>query len=142
MKTIRDVLDAKGHQVFSAVPDQSVYQALKTMADRQVGSLVVVNGGEPVGIVSERDYARKVALKGRVSSDTPVSAIMASPVICARQEQSVEDCLALMSNKRIRHLPVMEDGALVGVVSIGDLVGAIIDDQRFVIDQLEHYIAG
>ncbi len=115
---------------------------MKIMADKGIGALVVLEGDKLVGMVTERDYARKVALKDRASKQTPVGEIMTKDVLYARPDHTVEECLALMTEKRTRHLPVIEDGKLIGLVSIGDLVKAIIDEQRHVIEQLEHYISG
>ena len=142
MTLIRQVLDAKGHEISSIAPRASVLDAIRLMAERGIGALVVMEGGELVGIVSERDYARRVILEGKASKDTPVADIMATDVICADPGQTIEQGLATMTEKRIRHLPVVEGGAVVGIVSIGDLVKAVIADQRFVIDQLQSYIAG
>ena len=142
MKVIKEILDSKGREVWTVGPDDSVFDALAIMADREIGALVVVEGGRPVGLLSERDYARNVVLKGRMSKDTPVRDIMATRVICASPDQSVEECMALITDKRIRHLPVIDGGDLVGIISIGDLVKAIIAEQQFVIAQLEHYISG
>lgn len=140
MKSLRRVLEAKGSDVFSTTPDATVFDALKEMADRDVGALIVLEDGKVAGIFSERDYARKIILLGRSSRETPVRDIMTSRVVFARPDLKLDECLALMTDKRIRHLPVMEDGELVGVVSIGDLVKGIIDHQRFVIKQLEGYV--
>lgn len=140
MKTVKRVLDAKGHDVYSTTPDTTVFDALQEMADRNVGALIVLEDGEVVGIFSERDYARKIILLGRSSRETAVRDIMTTRVVYARPELSLEECLALMTDKRIRHLPVMKDGELTGVVSIGDLVKGIIQEQRFIIEQLEGYV--
>jgi CBS domain-containing protein len=142
VKTVRELLDSKGHDVWTIGPDVSVYDALRIMADREIGALVVIDAGRPVGLLSERDYARNVVLKGRMSRDTPVRDIMTSRVVCASPDQTVEECMALITDKRIRHLPVMRDGNLVGIISIGDLVKAIIAEQQFVIEQLANYISG
>ncbi|MFQ5530143.1 MAG: CBS domain-containing protein [Gemmatimonadota bacterium] len=142
MKTLGRVLDAKGHEVFSIGPDDSVFEALQAMAEHSVGALIVLEHGDVVGIFSERDYARQVALAGKSSRETPVGEIMTSRVVCGRPELSLEECLALMTDKRIRHLPVLQDDELIGVVSIGDLVKGIIDEQRFMISQLESYVSG
>lgn len=141
MKTVKRVLDAKGHDIYSTTPDTTVFDALREMADRNVGALIVLDDGEVVGIFSERDYARKIILLGRSSHETPVRDIMTARVVYARPDLSLEECLALMTDKRIRHLPVMEDDELVGVVSIGDLVKGIIQEQRFIIEQLESYVS-
>lgn len=142
MRTVKQLLDDKGHHVWTVSPDASVFDAIKIMADKGVGALVVTDGDRPVGIVSERDYARKVILQGRSSQATAIKEIMTTAVIYARLDQTVEECMAVMTEKRIRHLPVMEGGTLVGMISIGDLVKAIIADQQFVIEQLAHYISG
>ncbi len=142
MKTVKQLLDEKGRDVWTIDPDLSVYDAVKLMADKGIGALVVVKDAKPVGMITERDYARKVVLKGKSSQQTLVSQIMTTPILCARLGQSVEDCMALMTEKRVRHLPVVENDELIGLVSIGDLVKAIIAEQQFIIQQLEHYISG
>lgn len=142
MKTLQRVLDAKGSEVFSIGPDASVFDALEEMAKRDVGALIVMEDGQVVGIFSERDYARKIILAGKSSRETPVRDIMTDRVIYARPDLTLEQCLALMTDKRIRHLPVLRGDDLIGVVSIGDLVKGIIDDQRFLISQLESYVSG
>lgn len=142
MKTVRQVLEAKGSAVHGASPETSVYDALRLMAEHDVGALVVTEGRRLVGILSERDYARKVVLLGRVSKDTPVRDIMTSEVVCVGPQDSVEACMSLMTQRRIRHLPVLEAGTLVGLVSIGDVVKSIIGEQQFAIEQLEQYIQG
>ena len=142
MKTVRGVLGAKGHEIWTVGPHDSVLDALRLMAEKSVGALVVVDSGSVVGIFSERDYARKVILVGRASKDTPVRDIMTTKVAYATPDHSLEGCLALMTNKRIRHLPVMDGDDLIGVVSIGDLVKGIIDEQQFLIEQLERYVTG
>ena len=142
MKTVRQVLDDKGYEVFEIAPDSLVFDSLHEMADRNVGALLVRDGDELVGLISERDYARKVILKNRASKDIPVSEIMSRRVVCVGPGQKVDSCMALMTAKRIRHLAVFENERLVGVVSIGDVVKAIIDHQQFTIEQLEHYITG
>jgi CBS domain-containing protein len=136
------LLASKGNQVFFIDPDAPVLQALQEMADHHVGALLVTRGGDMLGLVSERDYARKVILCGRSSAETAVWEIMASPVITTPPSSSVHDCMQLMTNKRIRHLPVVEDGELLGMLSIGDLVKAVIEDQQREIEQLQQYIAG
>jgi len=142
MKSVSQLLRAKGREVWWVTPDTSVYDALKLMADKNVGALLVLEADKLVGIFSERDYARKVILKGKASKDTPVKEIMSSQVFYVRPEQSIEECMALMTNKRIRHLPVLEGNQLVGLISIGDVVKAIISEQEFTIKQLENYITG
>jgi CBS domain-containing protein len=142
MITVRSLLQAKGHAVWTIAPDSSVYQALRVMADKNVGALLVLEGSELVGVVSERDYARKVVLKGRSSVDTPIRDIMTTDVVSVRPDQTVEECMALMTDKRTRHLPVVDDGRLIGVISIGDVVKSIITEQGFMIEQLTSYIVG
>jgi CBS domain-containing protein len=142
MTTVRQVLDQKGRQVWTVAPDQTVYDAIKLMAEKNIGSLAVMQGEKLVGIVTERHYARNVVLRGRTSPTTSVGEIMETHVVCVRPDQSVEECMALMTDKRIRHLPVIEDNAVIGLLSIGDLVKSIIGDQRFTISQLENYIRG
>jgi CBS domain-containing protein len=141
VKTIQQLLEAKGHEVCAVSPETSVYDALALMADKEIGALMVCRDGRPVGLVSERDYARKVILVGRASKDTPVGDIMTTRVVCTNPQRTVEECMALMTEKRVRHLPVIEQKKLTGIVSIGDLVKAIIHEQQFIIEQLEHYIA-
>jgi CBS domain-containing protein len=142
MKLIKHLLDKKGRQVVSIAPDASVFDAIKLMADREVGSLIVMSADEMHGIVTERDYARKVILKGRASETTPVAEVMTAKVFTASGSDTVEACMEQMTEKRIRHLPVIEDQRVVGMISIGDLVQAIIADQQEEIEQLEHYISG
>ncbi|HKW14161.1 MAG TPA: CBS domain-containing protein [Candidatus Krumholzibacteria bacterium] len=142
MTTVRDILDRKGRQVFSVTPGDSVYHALELMSDQHIGALMVVEDNQLVGVVSERDYARKIALKGRASRDTRVSDIMTKSVFCIRPGARIEDCMALMTEKSVRHLPVMDDDRLDGVISIGDVVKATITHQEFIIEQLEHFISG
>ena len=141
MKTALDVLNEKGTHVFSIGPDASVLDALRLMAEHEVGALPVLDGDRLVGLVSERDYARKVILFERSSRTTPVRDIMMNRVTYVEPTRSVEECMALMTDKRVRHLPVLRDGRMIGLVSIGDLVKAIIDEQQFIISQLEMYIA-
>jgi CBS domain-containing protein len=140
MKSVRQLLQAKGREVYSITPDARVFDALKLMADRDVGALVVQEGGRVAGIISERDYARKVILQGKSSHDITVRDIMTSKVITVSPDQTVEECMALMTGKRIRHLPVMEAGRLAGLLSIGDLVKEVIAEQEQTIRQLESYI--
>ena len=142
MVTVKQLLDQKGHEVLSIGPDDSVFDAIKKMADNNVGSLVVTEGEKLVGKITERHYARNVFLKGKSSPETTVREIMSTRVVCARPEQSVEECMAVMTDKAVRHLPVLDKKQLIGIISIGDLVKSIISDQKFVIKQLEHYIAG
>lgn len=142
MKLVKHLLDSKGREIISIVQEASVFDAIKLMADRAVGSLLVMDGEELRGIVTERDYARKVILKGRSSETTQVGEIMSTEVVTATIEQSVNECMTLMTEKRIRHLPVVVDDKVLGLISIGDLVQAIISDQQQEIEQLEHYISG
>lgn len=142
MKTIYELLEIKGRDVWSIDPEASVFEAIARMADRHVGALMVVDGEELVGVISERDYARRVILEGKSSKQVRVREIMTSSVVCASPEKRVDECMALMTDKRIRHLPILNDAKLVGVISIGDLVKAIISEQEFIIGQLEQYIAG
>lgn len=142
MKTVKDVLQAKGSFVWAVKPDESVFDALKLMAEKDVGGLVVMDGDRLVGIITERDYARKVIIEGRSSRDTQVAEVMTKKVLCVVPERTVEECMALMTDKRLRHLPVLENKKVTGVISIGDLVKAIIDEQRLLIDQLQSYITG
>ncbi len=142
MKLLKHLLDAKGSEIISIGGDASVFDAIKLMADQAVGSLVVMDGDELVGIVTERDYARKVIIKGRSSESTQVHEIMTTKVITAQPDQTVKDSMTIMSERRIRHLPVVDEGAVVGMISIGDLVQAIIADQQEEIEHLEHYISG
>ena len=143
MTTVTDILKSKANPAVHTVdPAESVFEAVRLMAQENIGALVVVERDQVVGIVTERDYARKVALMARASRDTPVRDIMTSPVMYVRSEQTSEECMALMTENRLRHLPVMDGGELIGLISIGDLVKDIISQQQFIIEQLEHYIAG
>ena len=142
MKLVQHLLAAKSGDVISISPDASVLDAITLMADKSIGSLLVMQGGELKGIVTERDYARKVIVKGRSSESTRVADIMSTAVVTATAEQTVKKCMELMTNRRIRHLPVVDGGKVVGVISIGDLVHAIIAEQREEIEQLESYISG
>ena len=143
MKTAADLLKAKAHQsVHTITPGASVFDALKLMSEKNIGALLVMEGEELAGIISERDYARKIILMSRSSRETPVSDIMTSTVMYVHPTQTTEECMVLMTENRLRHLPVMEGSKLLGLVSIGDLVKSIISDQKFMIEQLEHYISG
>ncbi|OGA33932.1 MAG: inosine-5-monophosphate dehydrogenase [Betaproteobacteria bacterium RIFCSPLOWO2_12_FULL_64_23] len=140
MKTVAQMLELKPAGVISIRPDVPVLDALKLLADKDVGAVLVMDGPRLVGILSERDYARKIALKGKSSADTPVSEIMSREVVCVTPTRTNEECMALMTDKRTRHLPVIDNGRVVGVLSIGDLVKDAISEQQFIIAQLEHYI--
>lgn len=142
MKTVREVLEQKGHDVWSVGPEASVYEALELMAEKNIGAVLVQEDQRPIGILTERDYARKVVLQDRVSRETPVGEIMVSDPVCIGLDKSVEDCMKIMTAKRFRHLPVLSGDRVIGMISIGDVVKAVISDQKFVIEQLEHYITG
>ncbi|MCE5231999.1 MAG: CBS domain-containing protein [Mizugakiibacter sp.] len=142
MRQVKHLLEAKGRQVFAIEPERPVLDAVKAMAEHRIGALLVMRGGDLAGIVSERDYARKVVLHGRASADTPVAEIMSAPVVTVGPESTVEECMRLCTDRRVRHLPVVERGKLIGVVSIGDLVKATIDEQAEQIEHLQRYIAG
>lgn len=140
MTTVRQLLAEKGHNVFTVGPNESVFDAIHKMAKENIGSLVVCEGLKPIGIITERHYARNVFLKGRASPSTLVRDIMETQVLYARPDQTADECMAVMSDKRVRHLPVMDQGKIIGIISIGDLVKNVIDDQKFTIEQLTHYI--
>jgi len=140
MKQAKNILDNKGSDIWSIDPGATVLDAITLMAEKRIGALLVMNGSDLNGVFSERDYARKVVLMGKSSRETAVREIMTSEVVVAKPAHTVEECMALMTDKRIRHLPVVEDDAVVGVLSIGDLVKAIIEDQQFQIEQLENFI--
>lgn len=142
MKRIDQLLREKGADFWSVVPEATVFKALELMAEKNIGAVLVMEGDHLAGIFSERDYARKVVLAGKSSKDVPVQQIMTTKVVCIRPEQSIEECMALMSNKHIRHLPVIEGDRVVGVISVGDVVKALVSEQEFIISQLEHYITG
>lgn len=142
MTTVQQLLDVKGHEVYFVGPDDTVLDALKMMETKNVGAVLVKDGDNLVGIFTERQYAREVFLKGRSSPKTLIREVMEKNVICVGPEKTAEACMALMTEKRIRHLPILRDDHLVGLVSIGDLVKSIIADREFTIEQLEHYIRG
>lgn len=143
MKTkIKEILAVKGHSVWAVSPESTVFEAIEVMADKGVGALAVTLDEKLVGIVSERDYARKVILKGQSSRETFVREIMSTEVVCVSGEEKVDECMALMTEKRVRHLPILDGDKLVGMISVGDLVKTIIRDQTFTIEQLEGYIRG
>lgn len=141
-KSVKQILSEKGHEVWSISPDTTVFDALKSMSEKGIGALVVLDNQEVVGVFSERDYARKVILEGKSSKDLPVKEIMTRRVVFVKPENTTDECMALMTDKHIRHLPVVVDGELVGIISIGDVVKAIISQQELVIEQLENYITG
>jgi CBS domain-containing protein len=140
MTTVKQLLDIKGNKIFSIAPNDSVYAAIERMSENNIGVLLVLENEKLVGILSERDYARKVVLKGKSSKNTLIREIMTPDVLCVSPETTVDECLALLTESRVRHLPVMDGGKLMGIVSIGDLVKQIISDKDFTIQQLEHYI--
>ena len=140
MSTARDILRHKGHEVWSIRPEASILQAIERMADKQIGALLVLEAENLVGIITERDYARKVALEGRSSRQSQVKDIMSGNVLCVTPDKSVQECMAMMSNKRARHLPVVEGHKVIGIISIGDLVQSIISEQQHEIESLQYYI--
>ena len=140
MKTVQQLLESKRHGVASVTPETSVLDALKVMAEKEIGAVLVLDGDALAGIFSERDYARKVVLQGKASKDTPVREIMTEKVVCVHPEQTIEDCMGLMTDKRVRHLPVLQGRKVIGVVSIGDVVKEMLVEKEFVIKQLESYI--
>ena len=142
MITLRQLLQSKEGGLWSVSSSSSVFDALQLLAQKNIGALLVMDGGKLVGIVSERDYARKVALKGKSSRDTLVNEIMTEKVVYVRPDETIEACMALMTEKHFRHLPVIENGEVIGVISIGDVVRAVISEQKFIISQLENYISG
>ena len=143
MANVAQLLKAKAEQqVHTIAPTASVFEAISLMADKNIGALPVVNAGQTVGLISERNYARKVDLANRTSRETTVAEIMDSPVLYVHPNLSCEECMALMTEKRLRHLPVIDGGKLIGLISIGDVVKAAVSEQHFIIEQLEHYIAG
>jgi CBS domain-containing protein len=142
MKTVGDILQTKGSEVWTIHPETIVFDALKIMADKNVGALVVLDGAEVTGILSERDYARKVILHGKSSRELKAGEIMSATVYFVSPEQNIEDCMALFTNKRVRHLPVLQNNQLIGIISIGDVVKAVIAEQEYTIKHLENYITG
>lgn len=139
--TLKQLLDTKGHEVWSIRPDASVYEAIELMATRGIGLLLVLEGGKPVGVISERDYARKIILAGKASRETRVSEIMTHRIVYGQPDHTVQHALSLMTENHFRHLPVVEEDRVLGMVSIGDLVKVVIEDQKFRIEQLEGYIS-
>jgi CBS domain-containing protein len=142
MKTVADILQTKGREVWTIPPETIVFDALKTMADRNVGALVVLDGTKVIGILSERDYARKVILHGRSSRELKVREIMSTHVYFVSPKENIEECMVLFTDKRVRHLPVLQDEQLIGIISIGDVVRAVIAEQEYTIKHLENYITG
>lgn len=142
MRSVKDILQEKGTQVYSISPDAKVYEALQMMADKNVGALMVMEGDTVAGLISERDYARKIVLRGKFSKDVPVREIMTADVIRISPDVDVEECMELMTDKRVRHLPVFKNDRLIGIISIGDIVKAIIEHKEEIIEQLEAYIKG
>lgn len=142
MRIVKDILQEKGSQVYTISPDNTVYEALLLMADKNVGALMVLEADRVVGLISERDYARKIVLKGKFSKDVPVRDIMTANMVRIGPDEDVEGCMELMTDKRVRHLPVFEDKRLIGIISIGDIVNTIIRHKEEVIEQLENYIKG
>jgi CBS domain-containing protein len=140
MTTVRQLLDEKGHNVFTVGSDETVFDAIRKMAEENIGSLVVCESTKPIGIITERHYVRNVFLEGRALPSTRVGDVMETPVLFARPDLTAEECMAVMSDKRVRHLPVVDQGELIGIISIGDLVKSIISDHKFTIDQLTHYL--
>src|SRR5688572_1382109 len=140
MRTVRQLLEAKAPEIYAIGPDSAVIDAIRLMADKRIGALLVLDGGRLVGIVSERDYARKVVLQGRSSADTPVRTIMTADVVSVGLNDTAEHCMQIVTERRFRHLPVVHNGEVLGVVSIGDLVKAVIEDQQIELDQLQTYI--
>ncbi len=138
---VKDILRVKSKEVWTTGPDATVYDSISIMADKKVGALVVTEGTKVAGIITERDYTHKVILQGKASKNTPVRDIMTERVIYVQPDQKIEECMALMTEKKIRHLPVLEEGKLVGVISIGDVVKAVLSEKQFVIDQLTNYIS-
>ncbi len=142
MRNVRDILREKGETVYSISPDDTVYNALKIMAEKNVGALLVFDGDRLAGLISERDYARKIVLKDKFSKETKVREIMTADVVTVTPDMDLDDCMELITNRRLRHLPVIEEGRVVGIISIGDIVKGIIDHKEYVIEQLENYIRG
>ena len=142
MRTVRQLLEAKAPEVFAIGPDDPVIDAIRLMAEKRIGALLVMQAGKLAGIVSERDYARKIVLQGRSSHDTPVRDIMTADVVSIGLDDTTDRCMQLVTDRRIRHLPVLDGGSVLGVVSIGDLVKAVIEDQHLELDQLQRYIVG
>jgi CBS domain-containing protein len=142
MRSVQDILNSKGTDVWSVKPDDIIFDAIQLMADKGIGALLVMEEDKLVGIVTERDYARKVVLEGKSSREALIREVMTTKVLCVSPERTIDECMALMTDKRVRHLPVVDHKQVVGFVSIGDLVKAVISEQKILIDQLQHYISG
>jgi CBS domain-containing protein len=142
MRSVQDILNSKGTDVWSVKPDDIIFDAIQLMADKGIGALLVMEEDKLVGIVTERDYARKVVLEGKSSREALIREVMTTKVLCVSPERTIDECMALMTEKRVRHLPVVEHKQVVGFLSIGDLVKAVISEQKILIDQLQHYISG
>ena len=142
MAKVRNILQSKGHAIFSVDSNTFVYRAIELMCEKNIGGLLIVDDGKLCGIFTERDYARKLILKGKSSKDTPIRDLMTAHLITVTPDSSIEDCMRIMSGKKIRHLPVLENDKLVGLISIGDVVRFVIDEQKSIIEHLEHYITG
>ena len=141
-KLVSDILDSKGHEVWAVKPDDTVFDSLQLMAEKEIGALLVMEGDRLVGIVTERDYARKVILEGKSAKTSSVAEVMTTRVLCVTPERTIDECMALMTDKRARHLPVLDHKRVIGIISIGDLVKTLISEQQVLIDQLQHYISG
>ena len=142
MGKVRNILHNKGNAVYSVEPEMMVYRAIELMCEKNIGGLLIVENGKLVGIFTERDYARKLILKGKSSKDTPIKDLMTSNLVTVTPDTSIDDCMRVMTGRKIRHLPVLENGNLVGVISIGDVVHYVIEEQKSIIEHLEHYITG
>ena len=142
MGKVRNILHNKGNAVYSVEPDTMVYRAIELMCEKNIGGLLIVENGKLVGIFTERDYARKLILKGKSSKDTPIKDLMTSNLVTVTPDTSIDDCMRVMTGRKIRHLPVLENGNLVGLISIGDVVHYVIEEQKSIIEHLEHYITG
>jgi|SRR5688572_5083418 len=142
MGKVRNILHNKGNAVYSVEPDTMVYRAIELMCEKNIGGLLIVENGKLVGIFTERDYARKLILKGKSSKDTPIKDLMTSNLVTVSPDTSIDDCMRVMTGRKIRHLPVLENGNLVGLISIGDVVHFVIEEQKSIIEHLEHYITG
>lgn len=142
MAKVRNILHNKGNAVFSVEPDTMVYRAIELMCEKNIGGLLIVENGKLVGIFTERDYARKLILKGKSSKDTPIKDLMTSNLVTVSPDTSIDDCMRVMTGRKIRHLPVLDQGNLVGIISIGDVVHYVIEEQKSIIEHLEHYITG